>query len=151
MSMGCLWLLGLGFLALGVTQAHGASVIIGGLILYFAWDLTPRDNEYSRVRNRIIAQDGNGRFLVEAKTSRQITGPRPHVEGNLPAAIYSTGKGMFIVDTSASRGAEPEDIHWQPVAGNFSIEPRGDTKTRGFLADQMEGWEHSYIKEHNDD
>jgi len=100
----------------------------------------------SSVKNKIVAHDGNGRYLVEAKTSRQITGPRPHVTGNLPASIQSVGKGTWVVDRDGFLQPEEIDkIKWIPLEG-YSIQPRGNTKTGGFLADEVEGWEHNYLK-----
>ena len=97
------------------------------------------------VKNKIVAHDGQGRYLVRAKTSHNIIGPRRHVTGNLPAGIYKTGDDLFIVD--ATGGAEPnyKDINWKPVDGNYHIEPRGNAKTKGFLADVVEGYSHDYI------
>jgi hypothetical protein len=100
----------------------------------------------SSVKNKIVGYDGHGRYLVEAKTSRQITGPRPHVDGNLPAGLYQVKKGLWIVDTSRNGTPPPADeIDWKSVNG-YSINPRGNTKTNGFLSDKMVGWEHNYIK-----
>lgn len=98
------------------------------------------------VRNKIIAHDGNGRYLVEAKTSRQIRGPRPHVSGNLPAHLIEVKMGLWIVDSNNyTPNLESKKINWLPMDGNYHVEPRGNTKTGGFLADVMEGYYHEYI------
>ena len=100
------------------------------------------------VRNKVVARDGYGRYLVEADTSRQIVGPRPHVTGNLPAGLYQVRDGLWVVDSSGTYlDRKASEINWQPVDGNYHIEPRGNTSTGGFLRDVMEGYDHNYIVE----
>lgn len=147
-------LFGLSLLAMGIFFGYPDGVspfLCGIMVLWFAWDMRPGQSYKidSSVKNKIIAHDGNGRYLVKAKTSRQITGPRPHVTDNLPAHIYSHGKGEWIVDRN-TWVLQPEDIekiNWLPVPENKSINPRGKTKTGGFLQDLMEGYDHNYIQE----
>lgn len=128
-------------------KAIGAiTVLMGVWILSLALDWVKADGIDVSVNNRVIAHDGNGRYLVKAKTSRQILGPRPHVNGNLPAGLYKVKKGLWIVDRT---GHEPDMAHieWQSMKGNFHIEPRGNTETGGLLRDIMEGYEHNYLVE----
>lgn len=123
-----------------------SSIAIGGMFIYtFGSVKYGRYEINSSVKNRIVAQDRQGRYLVEAHTSRQITGPRPHVQGNMPANLYEVKKGLWIVDTNQGAVWNGEKIQWEPVNGNFSLEPRGN-QPRDFLADEMTGWEHNYIK-----
>jgi len=98
----------------------------------------------SSVRNKVVAHDGNGRYLVKADTSRQITGPRPHVTGNMPASLIEIQKGLWVVDSNGYCN-DYSRVNWQPVDGDYHIEPRGNTETGGFLRDVMEGYEHYYV------
>jgi hypothetical protein len=134
-------------------RSGGLSCLVFLIIIVVGYFSFTRSGTYridSSVKNKIIAHDNQGRYLVEAKTSRQIIGPRPHVTGNLPASIQSVGKGKWVVDRNGFlQPEEIEKIKWIPLEG-YSIQPRGNTKTGGFLADEVEGWEHNYIKEDED-
>lgn len=99
------------------------------------------------VRNKVVAYDGQGHWLVEADTSHNIIGPLPHVSENLPVGLYKLKKGLWLMDSN--KGApEPDSrkINWLPMPGNFHVEPRGNTVRGSFLRDIMEGIEtHTYI------
>lgn len=148
----CLFIgLGVVFIAGGVNVVIQGNVPFGlvvcamGLWIFFMGvDLGRSGGIDVSVRNKVVAHDGNGRWLVEADTSRQITGPRPHVNGNLPAGLYKVEDGLWIVDSTGTR--PPNHIDWQPMSG-YRIEPRGNTETGGFLHDLMEGYDHNYIVE----
>jgi len=119
----------------------GVSAMITGLmLLWFAWSTSG-----SSVRNKIVAHDGNGRYLVEAKTSRQILGPRPYVIGNLPASLTKVKDGLWVVDSTGHYSDSYNDVKWEPVKGNMSIDPRG-SQSRDFLDDTVQGYDHTYIK-----
>lgn len=153
-------ILGLALIAFGLIAlltgdgaAAFALIVIGGMIAWtFADTLRSRKID-SSVNNRIVAEDGHGRWLVEAKTSRQITGPRPYTVDNLPAHLTQVKKGLWVVDRNTSTVSAPGDpqksITWRPADGNQSIEPRGNGHSNGFLSDVMEGFEHNYIKDNN--
>ena len=132
----------------GVLQGwDGAYAVVSGLmLLWLAWSLGDGSAKIDvSVRNKIVAQDGNGRYLVEAKTSRQITGPRPHVIGNLPASLTRVKKGLWVVDSTGHYTDSYKDVKWEPVNGNMSIEPRG-SQSRDLLDDMVQGYDHTYIK-----
>lgn len=129
----------------GFPDGVGA-IFTGIFIMWFAWDLRPGQDYRidSSVKNKIVAHDGNGRYLVEAKTSRQITGPRPHITGNLPASLSEVKKGLWVVNNNGFEN-DYSQTKWQSVDGNYHIEPRGNTQTGSFLRDIMEGYEHNYV------
>jgi hypothetical protein len=147
--MGCIFIFGLFLLGVGLSQGReGAYAIVSGLmLLWFVWSLRPGQDHRidSSVRNRIRAHDGNGRYLVEADSSRQIQGPRPHVTGNLPASMTRVKKGLWVVDPNNWHQKDYSQVDWKPMDGNYHIEPRGSTP-QNFLADEMNGWEHNYIQ-----
>jgi len=122
-------------------------ILCGLAVLWAGWEMRPGQSQEidSSVNNKIIAHDGHGRYLVQAKTSRQITGPRPHVDGNLPAHLIEVKKGLWVVDPHGYDGGGYDKVAWQPVKGNYHVKPRGSEK-RDFLADQMVGWDHNYIE-----
>ena len=129
-------------------KAIGAIAVLAGVWLWsLVFDMARADGIDVSVNNRIVAQDGEGRYLVKAKTRYQILGPRPHVSGNLPAGLYQQRKGLWIVDSTGGPEPDSRNIDWKPMSGNYHIEPRGNTKTGGYLRDVMEGWEHKYIVE----
>lgn len=101
-----------------------------------------------RVDNRIIATDGHGRYLVQARTSRQITGSRYYVDGNLPAHVIQRGRGRWFVNFGGwIREDDIEKIEWRPMPpGEWQVVPRGAEK-RDALDDMMGGWTHDYIQE----
>lgn len=129
-------------------------IVLGGMIVWTFADMKkPRTIDVS-VKNKIVAQDGQGRYLVEAKTSRQIIGPAPHTTDNLPAHLYQVKKGLWIVDNNTSTVMGPDEeknIKWEPVSCNKSIEPRGNSHSEGFLMDQMNGYSHNYIKDNDNE
>ena len=147
--MGCLVIFGFVLVGGGVVMGwDGLPAILSGvMVLWCCWDMRPGQSYKidTSVNNRIVAHDGHGRYLVEAKTSRQITGPRPHVTGNLPANIIQAGKGLWVVDRGGFQPDGYDKTKWIPLEG-YSIQPRGNTQTNGFLADEMEGWEHNYLQ-----
>lgn len=147
--MGCIFMFGLFLLGVGISQGReGAYGVVSGLMLiWFVWSMRPGRSSYkidSSVRNKIVATDGNGRYLVEADTSRQITGPRPHVIGNLPASLIQVKKGLWVVDTQGYCDGY-DRVNWKPVERDLSIDPRG-SESQNFLSDEMLGYEHNYIK-----
>jgi hypothetical protein len=154
---GCMWYGVIVFLSYGAIFSDGdmgGRVSAGAcalLMVFASWSL--RGGKTAKidvsVKNKIVAHDGNGRFLVEAKTSRQITGPRPYVEGNLPAHLTQVKKGLWVVNNGPYEHNAFEKTEWLPVHGDYRIEPRGNTATPGALADMMGGWDHNYI--HKDD
>jgi hypothetical protein len=154
--MGCLWITGFALVAGGLMDGwDGMSAVVSGLlILGLAWEMSgfgSRNHSIdTSVRNRIVAEDGNGRYLVKAKTSRQIIGPRRYVQSNLPAHLTCVKKGLWIVDknTSVMQPEEQERIVWKPVTRNLSIEPRGN-QSRNYLDDIMNGYDHNYIKDND--
>ena len=142
-------LLTIGFLltVTGFTQGRdGVFAFVSGLMFFwFAMSLGESSKIDVSVRNKIVAQDGNGRYLVKADTSRQILGPRPHVIGNLPASLTEVKKGLWVVDSTGHYSDSYKDVKWEPVQGNMSIEPRG-SQSRDFLDDMVQGYDHIYIK-----
>lgn len=143
------------FMAIGATAMYfghnlgefgtGIMLLLMGIgILLEAINLARPHHIDSSVNNKIIAHDGQGRYLVEAKTSRQIIGPRPHVNGNMPANLTRIKKGLWVVDRQGYQD-NYDKTKWIPLSG-YSLQPRGNTQTRGLLGDEMEGWEHNYIK-----
>lgn len=151
---GCMWY---GLIALFSYGALFYDGDIGGqvsagmcalLLIGVSWSLRSGNNDKIdvRVKNKILAHDGNGRFLVEAKTSRQIIGPRPHVDGNLPAHLTPVKKGLWVVSNGAYENDEFNKTKWIFIKDDYHIEPRGNTDTPGALADMMGGWEHNYIQ-----
>ena len=147
--MGCIVIFGLFLIGAGISQGKDGiyGVASGLMLIWFVWSMRGGKSHRidSSVRNKIVAQDGNGRYLVQADTSRQITGPRPHVSGNLPAAVVQVGDGWWVVDSVGYKPDGYDFSQWMPVEGNVSIEPRGNTETGGFLSDVMEGYDHNYI------
>lgn len=123
-------------------------VIVGLMFFSPVLDgITPSPRIDVAVRNKVVAHDGNGRYLVEADTSRQILGPRPHTSQNMPAGLYQVRSGLWIVDSTG--GSDPTEIkiEWQPVDGNYQVVPRG-SEPRDFLKDVVEGSDdHTYIQE----
>ena len=132
----------------GFTQGRAGAFafLCGMMFLWFALSLGESGKIDVSLRNKIVAQDGNGRYLVEADTSRQILGPRPHVIGNLPASLTQVKKGLWVVDSTGHYTDTYKDVKWEPVTGNMSIEPRG-SQSRDFLDDMVQGYDHTYIKE----
>jgi hypothetical protein len=150
--MGCILIFGFVLVGIGISQGwDGLPAILSGvMVLWFAWDMRPGQSFKinSSVDNKIIAHDGNGRYLVQAKTSRQIIGPRPHVQGNLPAHLLQVDRknGLWVVDASGGYSGEGYDhIKWKPVSGNYRVSPRGE-KSRDFLNDAVLGYQHNYIQ-----
>jgi hypothetical protein len=147
--MGCILFFGLFLIYVGISQGReGAYGVVSGLmLLWFVWSLRPGQSRSidSSVRNKIVAHDGNGRYLVEADTSRQIIGPRPHVVGNLPASLTEVKKGLWVVDSQGYCPDGYSNVVWKPVSEDLSINPRG-SESRNFLNDEMNGYEHNYIK-----
>lgn len=136
------------------TVTHGDDWIISGVSIALGlWFLSMIIDEFIpghidvTVRNKVIAYDGNGHWLVEANTSHNIIGPLPRVTENLPVGLYKLKKGLWLMD--ANKGAPEPDasqINWIPMPGNFHAEPRGNTVRGSFLRDMMEGFEsHDYI------
>lgn len=104
------------------------------------------------IDNEIIGYDPKTQaYKVRAKTSRNIEGDSKHVQGNLPAnVLYGGEPGTFIVDPNHAFDSRHDrdgrnKVKWQPVEPGYEILPRGATKTDGFLADEMLGYEHNYI------
>lgn len=151
---GCLWyglIIFLGYGAVFSDGDMGGRISAGAcaLLLIFA-TMQFRGGKHGKidvsVKNKIIGHDGQGKFLVRAKTSRQIIGPRPYVDGNLPAHLTKIARDTWVVNNGAY-DADVKNIDWKPVEGNWHIEPRGNSPTPGALYDQvMGGWEHNYIQ-----
>jgi hypothetical protein len=99
-----------------------------------------------QVNNEIIAvSDDSACFLVRARTSRQIEGSRTYVSGNLPAHLTRVAENLWVVNFGEYQPVRKLlEMRWYKIRG-YHIEPRGNTETRGALADMMEGWEHDYI------
>jgi hypothetical protein len=93
----------------------------------------------------VIGYDGQGRYLVKAKTTRQITGPHTSSKDNLPAHIIGVGKDVFVVDRSKTihTSDEARKIRFQPIEGNWHIQPRGQDKP---VSDLMAGFDHQYVQ-----
>lgn len=136
------------------TVTRGDEWFISGLTIVMGlWCLSVIPAEFRRdridvsVKNKVVAYDGNGHWLVEANTSHNIIGPLPHVTENLPVSLYKLKSGLWLMD--ANKGAPEPDfrkINWKPMPGNFHVEPRGNTVRGSFLRDMMEGFEpHNYI------
>lgn len=103
------------------------------------------------VSNKILGFDNKGNYLVQAKTSRQITGPLHHVEKNLPADLIQVQKGLWVVSFKGGvHSGNVDKLKFKYVPDGYSIQPRGNTKTNGSLADQMLGYDHNYIRKDND-
>lgn len=151
---GCMWyglIAAFSYAALFSDGDIGARVSAGMCaLLLISVSLSLRGGKTARndvsVKNKIVAHDGNGMFLVEAKTSRQIIGPRPHVQGNLPAHLTQVKKGLWVVNNGPYEHDAYEKTKWIPVDGDYHINPRGNTNTPGALADTVNGWEHNYIQ-----
>ena len=131
----------------GFTQGRAGmfAFVCGMMLLWMAMSLGGSSKVDVSVRNKIVATDGEGRYLVEADTSRQILGPRPHVIGNLPASLKEIKKGLWVVDSTGHYSDSYKDVKWEPVQGNMSIEPRG-AQSRDFLDDMVQGYDHTYVR-----
>lgn len=131
------------------TVTRGDEWLISGLTIAMGlWCLSVIPNEFRRdgidgeVRNKIIAEDGQGAFLVRAKTRHNILGPRTHVNQNLPAHITTIEKGLHVVDFGSYKD-DYSHVQWIPVKG-YHIEPRG-ANPQDFVKDVMEGYDHQYV------
>lgn len=125
---------------------RGYALLIVGVLWFAAHSHRERGGSIDvSIDNKVVGYDDDGRYLVRAKSIRNITGPHSGALHNLPAHITGISKGLYVVDRGNgyrdNSDAKAEDF--KPVDG-YHIQPRG---AGNGLADMMGGWTHNYIQE----
>lgn len=126
---------------------RGYALLIVGVLWFAAHSHRERGGSIDvSIDNKVIGYDDNGRYLVKAKSIRNITGPHSGALHNLPAHITGISKGLYVVDRGNGYrdNSDATAGDFMPVDGNFHVQPRG---AGNGLTDMMAGWTHNYIQE----
>lgn len=126
---------------------RGYALLIVGVLWFAAHSHRERGGSIDvSIDNKVIGYDDNGRYLVKAKSIRNITGPHSGALHNLPAHITGISKGLYVVDRGNGY-RDNSDVDPRDFAalsdGHYHIQPRG---AGNGLTDLMVGWDHNYIQ-----